>query len=69
MKATLEFNLPKERDEYEIAVAAPEIYAAICEIDNYLRNEIKHGKHSEDVINFAASLRREYLADTIWRMK
>lgn len=69
MKATIEFNLPQEKHEYDLAVAAPELYYALCDIDDYLRNEIKNGNHSEDVVKFASTIRTVYLGDLIWRLQ
>lgn len=69
MKATIEFNLPEEKHEHEVAIAAPELYAALCDIDTYLRNEIKHGNSSDEVKKFAETIRTDYLNDFIWRMQ
>ena len=41
-KATLEFNLPEEQVEHELALMGPEIHAVLCELNRYLRNQIKH---------------------------
>ena len=69
MKATIEFDLPQEQHEYQIAVAAPELYSALCDIDSYLRNEIKHGNSSDEVKKFAETIRIDYLNDLIWRLQ
>ena len=47
MKATLEFTLPEEKHEHELAMNAATMYCAICDLDNHLRNLIKHGDDSE----------------------
>ena len=69
MKATLEFNLPEEKHEHDLAVASPELYAALCDIDSYLRNKIKHSNSSDEVKSFADTIRTDYLNDLIWRLQ
>lgn len=63
MKATIEFNLPEESHEHELAINASSMYCAICDLDNYLRNLIKHGDDSEDVKRLAVEIRNDYLSD------
>jgi len=43
MKATLEFNLPEEREEFEMTNKAVDYYSQLHEIDEYLRSLLKHG--------------------------
>ena len=43
MKATLEFSLPEEREEFEMTNKAGDYYSQLFEIDNYLRSLLKHG--------------------------
>jgi hypothetical protein len=42
-KVTIEFNLPEESEEYKITTNAMEYYCALCDLDNDLRNALKHG--------------------------
>jgi len=42
MKATLEFNLPEETEEFNDAVNGWKWKVAISTLDNYLRGEIKY---------------------------
>ena len=44
MKAILEFDmsLPEDRAEHNRAVSATNLYIAIAEFDNYLRNRLKY---------------------------
>ena len=43
MKAILEFSLPEEREEHEVAVHGME-WKIVCEdMDNQLRSWLKHG--------------------------
>jgi hypothetical protein len=43
MKATLEFNLPEEKEEFDMTNKAVDYYSQLHEIDNYLRRLLKHG--------------------------
>lgn len=43
MKATLEFQLPEERDEHIRAVHAAEAWALLDDIDQELRRIVKYG--------------------------
>lgn len=42
MKATLEFNLPEENEEFETASNAWKYKSVLWEMDNYLRNKLKY---------------------------
>ena len=42
MKATLEFNLPEEEEEYQICSNARKIYGGIWDFKENLRRVIKH---------------------------
>lgn len=42
MKATLEFNLPEEKDEYNFANNGVNYYSALVEFDQWLRSEYKY---------------------------
>ena len=42
MKATLEFNLPKEREAFETAVNSYRWRSVVSDMDNYLRGKIKY---------------------------
>jgi hypothetical protein len=42
MKATLEFNLPEEKDEYDFANNGINYYSALVEFDQWLRSEYKY---------------------------
>lgn len=52
MKATLKFNLPEEKSEFDIAVNSMGWALAIWDLDNFLRENIKYkeaGKDYEDI--------------------
>ena len=42
MVGILKFNLPEEKDEFEIAVKAQALHSALCEFKEYLRDELKY---------------------------
>lgn len=42
MKATLEFNLPEEKDEYDFANNGLNYYLTLVEFDHWLRSEYKY---------------------------
>ena len=42
MKATLEFNLPEDKEEFDFATNAVNYYSALCEFDQWLRSEYKY---------------------------
>jgi len=56
-KATLEFSLPEEQSEFEIAVAAVQFACAWEDIFNYLRNKLKYEKLSEQEIEIYEKIR------------
>ena len=42
MKATLEFNLPEEKDEYDFANNGLNYYLTLVQFDHWLRSEYKY---------------------------
>jgi hypothetical protein len=42
MKAILEFNLPEDQTEYQIASDASKMFSALWDMKQYLRNKIKY---------------------------
>ena len=56
MKATLEFNLPEDREDFNHATNAVNYYMALVEMDEWLRSEYKYnGK--EDMYEVRNKLR------------
>ena len=51
MKATLEFNLPEDQIDFDLAVNGTKAQSALWEMDQYLRNELKYSddRSSEDL--------------------
>ena len=68
MKATLEFNLPEDTQEHLRAVQSNHAWSALYDIDNMLRNLLKHGDDRyETVEELATAIRQEarYAIDKI----
>ena len=47
MKATIEFDLPEEREELEEWFESGRVRQALCEFFHYLRGQIKYVESSE----------------------
>ena len=47
MKATLEFNLPEDHIEFEMAVNGSKIHSVIWEMDQWLRAQYKYMSDDE----------------------
>lgn len=48
MKATLEFNLPEEKEEFDTAVNANAYRSVLCEFDGQLRKILKYEESITD---------------------
>ena len=59
MKATLKFNLPEDREEFEQAVRASDIHAALWDFKQKLRGHIKYEEHSHEVYEMLDKVRDE----------
>ena len=46
MKAILEFKLPDDQEEYEVAVNASKMYLALWEIKQLIRSKLKYNPDS-----------------------
>ncbi len=49
MIATLKFELPDEQDEFKVALEGAGWRSAVIEVDQYLRNQLKHEELEENV--------------------
>ena len=47
MKATLEFNLPEDKDNFDFATNGFNYYMALSEMDQWLRSEYKYNDKEE----------------------
>ena len=65
MKGTLEFNLPEEQSEFDLANNASKYYSVLWDLDQYLRNFVKYPSDREDPIltDTMAKVR-----DELWRL-
>ena len=48
MRAILEFNLPEDQKQFEMANQSADMYAVICHLEERLRNYRKHGNPFEN---------------------
>ena len=54
MKATLEYNLPEEQGDFELAVNGSKAHVALWEMDQWLRAQYKYmpdAEYSDDKYN------------------
>ena len=49
MKAILEFNLPEDQKQFEMANQSADMYAVMCYLAERLRSYRKHGNDFENV--------------------
>ena len=59
MKATLEFTMPEDRVEHALALRGPSFAFALTNLDNTLRNALKHGHHFETADHALADCRNQ----------
>lgn len=59
MKAILEFNLPEEQEEHQIALDGISYRCALSELSNYLRSKIKYEEHTEEQYAVYEEIRSE----------
>ena len=59
MKATLEFNLPEDREEHLRAVNSLELYLSLWDIDQYVREKMKYGNLEEDKYEIYEEIRNQ----------
>ena len=63
MKAKLEFDLTEENYDFKLATNAKILHSVLYDLVNHkLRNEIKHGDHSEEKLNAYEDI-RDYIVD------
>ena len=53
MKATLEFNLPEDDHEFQMAIGGSKFHSVLWDMDQYLRGKIRYAPDdmSEEVLN------------------
>lgn len=67
MKATLEFNLPEDREEHQVAVHSVDLYLSLWDIDQWLRGKVKYSEgkewnNYEDALDATRTQLREIMA-------
>lgn len=61
MKATLEFNMPEDRYEFELATKAGPMMCSLADINIFLRNIIKHEELTDDQLEIAERIHSRML--------
>jgi acyl carrier protein len=64
MKATLEFNLPEDQNDYDLYKDAFEFFKVIWELNQELRKKIKYEELSEEEYNVYEKI-NEFVAELI----
>jgi hypothetical protein len=60
MKATLEFNLPDDQNEFDMAVQSGNMYAALWDISQELRTLWKYEELSEEEWKMVDKIRNKF---------
>ena len=50
MKATLEFNLPEEEEQFDVATKAMDWVLLAWDIDQFMRNKIKYEQDRDGIL-------------------
>jgi len=58
-KAVLEFNLPEEQSEFDLANMASKLYCCLWDIDQKIRGYLKYGHNFKTIEDCLDSLREE----------
>ncbi len=61
MKAILEFNLPEDREEYNIVNRYMDFYLVCCDLDQALRNWEKYGHSFKTPEETLARVREKFM--------
>lgn len=66
MKATLEFNLPEEYQEHQLASRAGELSNLVLDADEQIRSWMKHGHGTKfETVDGALSACRDLLREAV----
>jgi len=65
MKATLEFNLPDDNHDFELASRAVKWYSAMWELDQFLRSKVKYDESLSDDAHEAFQEARDKLYEIL----
>lgn len=69
MKATLEFNLPKEQPEHLTAVMSGYLFSALWDIDNLCRSVIRHDTYKDKTPEDLAETIREVAGEVLSKLE
>ena len=69
MKATLTFNLPEERYEHARAIHASEAFGTLFDIDQHLRNVVKHGEGNYESVEDLAVHVRQMIGEVLQKVE
>lgn len=63
MKATLEFNLPEDNDQYQATIKAVDYYLALFDMREFLRSVMKYNirKLSEDQLKTVEYIQSKFI--------
>lgn len=61
MKATIEFNLPEDQTEFDMATNANKYYSALFNFQQYLRNKLKHEDLTPEQESIVAVIQSDFL--------
>lgn len=67
MKLTLEYTLPEENQDYEVAMNGSKYLGVLQELDNYLRSQLKYTQLTDEQFLVTEAIRSklyELLNDT-----
>lgn len=64
MTATLTFTMPEDRDAHTLAVHALDMYCVMCDMQDAMRNALKHG-HAWKTPDAAIEGLREVMAESM----
>jgi hypothetical protein len=61
MKANLEFNLPEDQHEYDIAIKSSAMYNALWDVNTMLRKYYKYSELPSGQLEIVEAIREEFL--------
>jgi hypothetical protein len=60
MKSTLEFNLPEDQHEYDLAVTASRMYNALWDVNTMLRKYYKYSELPSGQLEIVEAIRKDF---------
>lgn len=65
MKASLNFTLPDDSEEFDAALLGRKALSVLCAIDQHCRGIIKHGDPSDEVLHMCEAVREMIPSDLL----